>query len=104
MFHFNFDAKSLGMTHENRMVFITLEEFRSILRKEYMELNSKITTQEQEPSKEIYTLAEAGKYLRLSPSTIRKLVRRGKLKKLNIPVKGMRFSHNELTKFSNNYR
>ena len=51
MIHFNFDAKSLGMTHENRMVFITLEEFRSILRKEYMELNSKITTQEQEPSR-----------------------------------------------------
>lgn len=92
------------MALETRMIFMAEEELKTLLRNLFMEINSKSSKIENEHNKEIYTLIEAGNFLRLSPSTLRKLVRRGKLKKLNIPVKGMRFSHIELTKFFNNYR
>jgi excisionase family DNA binding protein len=92
------------MGFDGRFVLVSVEELRTIIRQEYFEANSTLVKPEFDSSKEVYTLNEAANFMSLSTSTIRNFVRRGKLEKMKIPVKGMRFSREELMKFNKSYR
>lgn len=93
-----------SQSKDNRMVFISVDTLSALIKQSYKEELSKIIKSENTTNKKFYTLDEAAEYLCLSKSTLRKFIKLGKLKKEGLPASVVRFSIDELNRFSNSYR
>ena len=54
------------------------------------------TVPSQAALQSLLTVAEAAAFLRVSPDTLKRMVRRGEVRHLRVGVRGMRFLHGDL--------
>jgi len=90
------------------MISITLtpQQLEELMTRVFNELSKKLNLNPTKPTDypEIVGMEDASKFLHIQPSTIRKYVAKGLLKRAMPNIKGYRFFQAELTRFANNYR
>jgi excisionase family DNA binding protein len=91
--------------------FLSINELKDLLSKivgeEIASINKAIEgsiKKKQQYEKNIFSLAEAANYLALSPHTVRKYAKSGKIKRILSDIRGYRFLRTELDRFSSDYR